>query len=170
MCRCPRGLLLATGETVTFNCTFIVSPISEEFALAVWDVLLLMGGNGATRVGRGPLNGNVVGRLGATRLLLLSHTVIIGWLSAELFTLPPSRDRSPVLPPIVVVVVLLYGIRLLLPAASPTTHLDDLSTLLSRLLLPLLPPLWRLLLLSSLLSFRSLMRRFKLVLCIDCDG
>lgn len=94
MCLCPKGLLLATGETVTFSCTLIVSPISAEF-VDCWEALL-MGGNGATRVGRGPLNGNVVGRLGATRLLLLSNAgviIVVGWLSAELFTLPLSRDR-----------------------------------------------------------------------------
>lgn len=161
------GLRLATGETVTFNCTLIVSPNSE---LVVWDEL--MGGNGATRVGRGPLNGKVVGRVGAMRLLLSNTAVVIGaTLSAVIFTLPPSRDRSPVLPLVVVDDVL--GIRLLLmlllttAASPPIKHLDDLSTLLSRLLLPLLPPLRQL---SSLLSFRSLMRRLRLVLCIDCDG
>lgn len=60
MCRWPRGLRLATGDTVTLSCTLTVSPSS---GLAV--IVELMGGiGGATRVGRGPLNASVFGRFG----------------------------------------------------------------------------------------------------------
>lgn len=102
MCRWPRGLRLATGDTVTLSCTLTVSPSS---GLAV--IVELMGGiGGATRVGRGPLNASVLGRFGGGGVglwwLLLALLSKVGddvviveagcWLSA-LFTLP-SRGTS----------------------------------------------------------------------------
>lgn len=162
----PRGLRLATGDTVTLSCTLTVSPSS---GLAV--IVELMGGiGGATRVGRGPLNASVLGRLGccgcggACWPMLLSNGVVIveagwcwswWWLSA-LFTLPlPSRGTST---------TATGDVALLLWNLPP---LLVLSTLLSLLLLPLLPPLK---LCSIDRNFRSLILRFRLVLWMDCDG
>lgn len=152
--RWPRGLRLATGDTVTLSCTLTVSPSS---GLAV--IVELMGGiGGATRVGRGPLNASVLGRFGGGLVLLSKagdDVVIVEagcWLSA-LFTLPSRGTSVTAGDDDDDALLLLWN---LLPQP-----LLVLSTLLSRLLLPLLPPLK---LCSIDRNFRSLMRLLRLVL------